>query len=754
MISKININNVASFDKSDHLMDNLGRVNFIFGANGSGKTTISRVLAHPENYPSCGITWEHNQVLPCKVYNADFVESTFTNLSGMPGIFTLGQAEKDVHDQITRIKTLIHETEELKKAATIALQGEDGKTGKQEELNVVIQQYTDRIWQQKQKYASSKIKEGLKGFLDSKEHFRDEVINQYKENRQNVVDYAQLEEKASTIFGENASAVEFIKKPDFSRIISLNQSAILAKKVIGKEDVDIGALIKKLSNSDWVKLGMKYIDLSDGICPFCQRTLSDTFKSQLEEYFDESYLAALQEIESLINEYKDCSQQLIQQLNGIVQQDIQFIENAELKTRIAELSGVFDENLRLIEHKRSNASVPIELLDNKPYSDLIIKVIQAANDKIARYNEIVANIGVERRNLTAQIWRFITDEIKNEISDYLSKEAELKGEISTLKTNIDGYNKKIEDLKKELEQLQGSLTSVVPMKDRINHQLEEFGFTGFRLELGTDEHSYSIVRENNVPVKKTLSEGERNFVTFLYFYSMLNGSLDSSGTVYPQVIVIDDPVSSMDSDVLFIVATLIRRLIWNMVKQNAAIKQIFILTHNIYFHKEVTFKHGWSREIRTDTCYWIVRKNAGYSVIDSYRCKNPIKSTYENLWADVRRAKQNPQSVFQTSLQNTMRRILEHYFKFYGDIALVDLPIQFSGGERIIAKSLLSWMNDGSHSGFDDISYAPSMPNAVNMYLQVFVRIFEIKGHKAHYNMMMKIDEEDTLDGQAENAQY
>ena len=55
MISKININNVASFNESDHLMDNLGRINFIFGANGSGKTTISRVLAHPENYPSCSI---------------------------------------------------------------------------------------------------------------------------------------------------------------------------------------------------------------------------------------------------------------------------------------------------------------------------------------------------------------------------------------------------------------------------------------------------------------------------------------------------------------------------------------------------------------------------------------------------------------------------------------------------------------------------------------------------------------------------
>ena len=42
---------------------------------------------------------------------------------------------------------------------------------------------------------------------------------------------------------------------------------------------------------------------------------------------------------------------------------------------------IFDENLRLLEHKRSNASVPVELLDFMPYSDLIIKVIRDANDE-------------------------------------------------------------------------------------------------------------------------------------------------------------------------------------------------------------------------------------------------------------------------------------------------------------------------------------------------------------------------------------
>jgi len=387
-----------------------------------------------------------------------------------------------------------------------------------------------------------------------------------------------------------------------------------------------------------------------------------------------------------------------------------------------------------------------------PYSDLIIKVIRDANDKIARHNEIVANIGAERKKLTAQIWRFITDEIKNEIVNYLLQKKKLEDEISDINKTIDRCSKKSEVLKRELEQLQGTLTSVIPTKDTINHQLEEFGFTGFRLALGADEHSYSIVRENNTPVKKTLSEGERNFVTFLYFYSMLNGSLDSSGAVYPQVIIIDDPVSSMDSDVLFIVATLIRRLIWDMSKPGTSIQQLFVSTHNLYFHKEVTYNRNWPKGMAKSTKYWITRKTHSYSDIVPYE-KNPVKSTYEALWEEVRRAHENPAVAEQTSLQNTMRRILEHYFTFYGDISFQNLPMQLKTEDASIARALLSWVNDGSHSSFDDFSYTPPMSDGIQRYLNIFALIFDSTGHKAHYNMMMKINEEETENGQTENAQ-
>ena len=555
-----------------------------------------------------------------------------------------------------------------------------------------------------------------------------------------------------TIFGKNTSAIDLIEEPDFSKIISLNESAILSKRVIGKEDVDIGALIKKLGNSDWVKSGIEYIDLSEGLCPFCQRTLSDTFKSQLEEYFDESYLAALQEIEALIKKYLEYSQQLIEQLDKTVQLNSSFVDNVMLQAEIAKLSRVFDNNNRLLREKHANASVPVQLFDCTACSELIVKVIREANNKIIHHNKVVANISKEEKNLKAQIWQFITDEIKNEISDYLSKEAELKGEISTLKTNIDGYNKKIEDLKKELEQLQGSLTSVVPMKDRINHQLEEFGFTGFRLALGADEHSYSIVRENNVPVEKTLSEGERNFIAFLYFSSTLKGSLESSGTIDNGIVVIDDPVSSMDNDALFIISILIRELFEDVCNERGNITQLFVLSHNTYFYKEVSFTHGLPRALCNQMKYWIVRKIDGVSNIE-YRSNNPIRSTYEVLWDEVRMAKTYSESYNNNALQNTMRRILEHYYKYYGGVEFRDIYSRVDSRYRCIVKSLVSWINAGSHSSFDDVCCSPLSEGSVQLYLEAFRMIFFKMGHIAHYNMMMRINEEEQDNGQAENAQ-
>ncbi|HET7922967.1 MAG TPA: AAA family ATPase, partial [Gammaproteobacteria bacterium] len=54
MIQSISIRNVATFHPTDAtILDDLRQFNYIFGSNGTGKTTISRIIADAGFSPTC-----------------------------------------------------------------------------------------------------------------------------------------------------------------------------------------------------------------------------------------------------------------------------------------------------------------------------------------------------------------------------------------------------------------------------------------------------------------------------------------------------------------------------------------------------------------------------------------------------------------------------------------------------------------------------------------------------------------------------
>jgi hypothetical protein len=134
-----------------------------------------------------------------------------------------------------------------------------------------------------------------------------------------------------------------------------------------------------------------------------------------------------------------------------------------------------------------------------------------------------------------------------------------------------------------------------------------------------------------------------------------------------------------------------------------------------------------------DETFWVIKKTSQRSELWSSK-ENPIKSSYELLWREVR---QKPPS--DTAIQNVMRRILEHYFKFYGGIKPEDIIEKFDGKDKMISSTLLSWVNDGSHFATDDL-YMACDPGQIDRYLNVFQRIFELSEHGGHYKMMMGED--------------
>ncbi|NOX33839.1 MAG: AAA family ATPase [Deltaproteobacteria bacterium] len=87
-----------------------------------------------------------------------------------------------------------------------------------------------------------------------------------------------------------------------------------------------------------------------------------------------------------------------------------------------------------------------------------------------------------------------------------------------------------------------------------------------------------------------------------------------------------------------------------------------------------------------------------------------------------------------------MRRIIENYFKILSKYGDDDLISQFtSKEEQEICRSLICWINDGSHSISDDL-YIESPAETIDKYLNVFKDIFVHTRHEGHYNMMMGLE--------------
>ena len=158
------------------------------------------------------------------------------------------------------------------------------------------------------------------------------------------------------------------------------------------------------------------------------------------------------------------------------------------------------------------------------------------------------------------------------------------------------------------------------------------------------------------------------------------------------------------------------------------IKQAFVLTHNVYFHREVTYDRR-GKSPKNERTFWMVRKRGANRKLKKSE-DNPIKTSYELLWAGVRDGESSPPGT----IQNTMRRILEHYFKILGGTDIYRLCEEFEGEKKTVCSSLLSWMNAGSHHVFDDLHMSN---DSDDLYREVFKEIFKKSDHMAHYDMMM-----------------
>ena len=726
MITEIQIKNCASYDRTGVTVNNMKEINFIYGPNGSGKTTISNVIADWNKFPQCSIVWQNNIELKSFVYNRNFIDENFGRSKTQKGIFTLGKGEKDAKETIEARKSEIAQINTTIISDIAAIE----KHNANNELKEV--RFTEDCWSV---YSQLKdlFKPAFKGCsfkATFKERYKAQV--QPKASGSALLDLVELKEKASRIYSGSTLSMLDIALINYQALKDLETNDIWEKRVIGKEDVDIASMIKKLRNSDWVKQGRFFYAGNGDYCPFCQQKAPENFEHQLNEYFDETYLAQIKALNDLGSAYSAQTGMIVYDLETLLNSKNDLMNNVRLEELKCMLILKINSNKDKINSKIKEPGSVIELETLNSELELINELIQNTRNKIALHNETVKHLSRESAQLTGEVWRYITDELKPVYQRYINDyEAYIKV-IEGLEMSISENEGRLKMLRDEIAKLEILGTNIAHTLSEINKLLGKFGFTSFKLAEATEEKgSYQIIRLNGERVERTLSEGEKTVITFLYFYHLVKGSVERDSINNDRIVVFDDPISSLDGDALFIVSHLIRNMIEEIRSKRSTIKQIIVLTHNVNFHKEISHQKGKGIENFKDETFWILRKEHDFSYIRQYD-RNPIRSSYELMWREV---KENPESI---TLDITLRRIIENYKNAFGEFSTDELLNNLDEKDKTAASSLLSWSNAVSNGDTEDL-YVTSDSDR---YLKVFKNIFEKTNHIEHYNMMMGINAE------------
>lgn len=734
MLQSITLRGTATYCHLGIEIKNLKKVNFIYGANGTGKTTISRFLADVDNpcFSSCNLQWIGGLSMKVEVYNKDFRERNFGKGS-IPGVFTLGEATKE---QIEAIQALEKERDDMRAQLS---QRKTTLEEKKSELTALDNSFKEQVWRDVYKENEDCYKEAFKGSMGKKEVFLSKLLLELQNNNSALFTHDELVKKADTIFGEAPQILALVSSINPSVLSDLEQHPIWQKVVVGKANIAISELINRLRLNDWVNTGRKFLTEGDDTCPFCQHPTADAaFKEQLEQFFDEGYKADIAAINTQVSTYRSHADNITSQISAIESTEK---ANPNTKLDLETLSILLDAlksdltaNRELISSKLKEPSRVINLLSTEQHLQAISDLIIAANEEIAKHNQIVDNFSSERANLIKCIWKCLVEEHRTTIEDYQRKREGIANAINGIDKNIEKGKRLIYEKGKEIDDANENVTGVEASISEINKMLKGYGFTNFEIVTATDQpHYYQIKREDGSIADATLSEGEVTFITFLYFLQLAKGSTSKVEITNARVFVIDDPISSLDSSVLFLVSTLLKGIISDIKKGTGSVKQIILLTHNVYFHKEVSFKNGGDEWKEGEApFYWILRKNNNVTAIQCYDAKNPVSNSYQLLWQELK----NEQNTGLTK-QNTMRRIIENYFKILGGLGDKDLIKGFeTSQDKEICWSLICWINDGSHSIPDDL-FIEQQDAVYGRYDTVFESIFREMGHHEHYRMMM-----------------
>lgn len=723
MISKIVLKGVASYRK-EAVLDTDKRVNLLYGLNGTGKSTFSEFLYDmtESRFSQCKIEGleENDTVL---VYNQKFVQDTFYEPKGIHGIFTLSKgnakAQKVIDDASAEVKKLIEQKKKI----------EEKKIKEEKKHLSEIEEYKKQVWKIKTEYTSGDrvLEFCLDGLKGNKDTLFGHIVSLGESESKIDFSVDDLKQEAKQLQGETQS------KSLLSKVIvdiaDIEQSQLLPKVIVGNKNSSVATLIEKLGNSDWINMGIAYvhIDGEKGVCPFCQQeTITRSFLDKITAYFDETYIQDKSQIELMISKYSAEINRITDFLN-VIKEDV-FLEKkkTDIENLVTNLLSVSEQNLNMLREKVKTPSIQVSLQPITEIVDSINDIIDAVNSEITLYNQKIADIKGSKRKIRDKFWRLMRKEYNSVIELYTASEKaymqirndsqkDLQAKISEINANIE----LIKEARKETVNIDEAV-------ENIKNGLIDIGITDFTIDKYSEEEAlYRLKRENsNEDVFKTLSEGEKMVISFLYFIELCKGEATAEKASNKKIVVIDDPISSLSHIYVFNIG----RLIHNEFLRTEKYNQIFILTHSLYFFYELTNTNH--RERKETQKLFRICKNTESSYFEDMKYED-IQNDYQAYWHIVKDEKQAPALIV-----NCMRNIMEYFFNF---VEKQDFAQIFQRPElqETSYMAFNRYMNRESHSKGQNIFDIKEFD--YNSFRSAFKKVFEIEGYIDHYNKMMSI---------------
>lgn len=754
MITSLTIKNVATYDSQNGVtINDLKKVNFFYGFNGTGKSTISKYLRNltldateqKSEFNACTNIGYDKQLHHILTFNEDFIEENFKKSLDFKGVFSLNQSNAQIDQKIK------DEENNIQSYVSSKLIYQNRLENLENNEKSIRDSLLNDAWEQRRTFATF-IKIYLEHSGSKTNHFN-EIINILQTNNLNSTTLEELTESYQTLYVNELKEITTtlnINTYVVIRRLEREVNKILNEIIIGNEDVDIAQLINSLNNRNWVALGIDYIQPDVNTCPFCQKeTIDEGLRIQFEKYFDETYKDKLDEIKKLKDIYDKELNKLIENINAI---NKIYNPNNLTSDFLIELNLLYENNIKIFNEKIVNSNERKCITSISKYKVLLKQLTKLINTN----NTLYRDTDVNKKRLLDNIWIYMANKCKNKIEEFNKRKIKYARINKYATDQIDQFNDKIDTARQNIETLRSQTVNTRESIDSINMLLTNAGFEGFEIaekEIINNISRYYLKRPNSPnsnPVFESLSEGEKNFISFLYFYQLCLGTDDllNSGSK-KKIIIIDDPVSSLDSQSLFIVSTLIRALIKRYNDDNKTnrklfknnnIAQVIILTHNIYFYKEVSFERG---SICIDYWHYKITKIKNQTSITGSRDKTTFDD-YSLMWNSIKNIKANmpTDSSLNIVISNTMRRIIESYVNFvgYGNDSWSALVNDDQNDNYYYVKcAFISTINDESHkvSALDSVYYQKIINENPQILFDVFAIIFRIIG-KEHYEMMME----------------